>query len=56
MVKGFFLMGWAERKAWILRFSKVMDVACLNFYEMASVMGLLLGIQKLRVAYTNKSC
>ena len=48
-------MGWAERKAWVLRFSKVMNVACFNFYERASVVGLLLGIQKLREANTNKS-
>ena len=32
-----------------------MDVACFNFYERASVVGLLLGIQKLREANTNKS-
>ena len=49
-------MGWAERKAWVLRFSKVMDVACFNFYERASVVGLLLGVQKLKEANTIKSC
>ena len=48
-------MGWAERKAWVLRFSKVMDVGCFNFYGRASVVGQILGIQKLREAYTNKS-
>ena len=46
-------MGWAERKAWVLRFSKVLDVACFNFYERASVVGIPLGIQKLRPILTN---